>query len=54
MKAGRLILNRSLVQASVNEIDYVITHELCHRKYHHHGPAFFELLDHIMPQLGIA
>ena len=48
-KTGRLVLNRSLIQASVYEIDYVITHELCHREHHHHGPKFFELLDRMMP-----
>ena len=26
---GKLILNRSLIRASVDAIDYVITHELC-------------------------
>ncbi len=47
--AGRLLLNRSLIGAAVFEIDYVITHELCHRVHHHHGPKFFELLDRVMP-----
>jgi predicted metal-dependent hydrolase len=47
--AGRLVLNRSLIQASVYEIDYVITHELCHREHHHHGPEFFDLLNRVMP-----
>lgn len=48
-QAGRLLLNRSLIGASVYEIDYVITHELCHRVHHHHGPRFFELLSRVMP-----
>jgi len=47
--AGRLLLNRRLVQAPVDAIDYVITHELCHVAEPHHGPAFFELLDKVMP-----
>jgi predicted metal-dependent hydrolase len=47
--SGRLVLNRDLVQASVQEIDYVITHELCHRLHLHHGPAFFDLLSRVMP-----
>jgi predicted metal-dependent hydrolase len=47
--AGRLVLNRSLIHASLYEIDYVITHELCHRRHHHHGPEFFELLERVMP-----
>ncbi len=50
MTLGRkLILNRSLIRASVDAIDYVITHELCHMLHHHHGPAFYQLLDGVMP-----
>lgn len=45
--SGRLTLNRALLQAAVSEIDYVITHELCHRAYH--GRAFFDLLSRVMP-----
>lgn len=47
--AGRLLLNRRLVQAPVDAIDYVITHELCHVAEPHHGAAFFDLLDKVMP-----
>lgn len=47
--ARRLVLNRILVQASVDAIDYVITHELCHLSEPHHGPAFLHLLERIMP-----
>ena len=47
--AGRLLLNRRLVQAPVDTIDYVITHELCHMAEPHHGVAFFELLEKVMP-----
>lgn len=47
--AGRLLLNRRLVQAPVDAIDYVITHELCHVAEPHHGVAFFELLEKVMP-----
>jgi predicted metal-dependent hydrolase len=47
--AGRLLLNRRLVQAPVDAIDYVITHELCHGAEPHHGAAFFELLYKLMP-----
>lgn len=45
----RLLLNRRLVEAPTDAIDYVITHELCHLAHPHHGAAFFELLDRIMP-----
>ena len=47
--AGRLLLNRRLVQAPVDAIDYVITHELCHVQETHHGTAFIELLYKVMP-----
>ena len=46
---GKLILNRVLIRASVDAIDYVITHELCHMRHNHHGGAFFDLLDRVMP-----
>jgi predicted metal-dependent hydrolase len=45
----KLILNLSLIRSSVDAIDYVITHELCHMRFRHHGPEFFQLLDRVMP-----
>jgi predicted metal-dependent hydrolase len=47
--AGRLLLNRRLIHAPVDAIDYVITHELCHRAEPHHGQAFFDLLAAVLP-----
>ncbi len=44
-----LVLNRSLIGASTEAIDYVITHELCHIEYLHHGPEFYDLLRRVMP-----
>lgn len=46
---GRLLLNRRLIQAPLDAIDYVITHELCHIAVPHHGPEFFDLLRAILP-----
>ena len=46
---SRLLLNRRLIEAPVDAIDYVITHELCHIVAPHHGPAFFALLDRVLP-----
>jgi predicted metal-dependent hydrolase len=45
----RLLLNRRLIQAPLDAIDYVITHELCHIAVPHHGPEFHELLDRVLP-----
>jgi hypothetical protein len=47
--SGRLMLNTRLVEAPVDTIDYVITHELCHMAQPHHGPLFFKLLEKVMP-----
>lgn len=47
--AGRLLLNRRLIQAPVQAIDYVITHKPCHIAEPYHSSAFFELLIKAMP-----
>jgi hypothetical protein len=46
---GTLTLNPALIKAPRECIDYVITHELCHLKYKHHGPEFYQLLERVMP-----
>jgi predicted metal-dependent hydrolase len=46
---GMIVLNRNLVRAPRECIDYVVTHELCHVFYNDHGPAFYKLLDAKMP-----
>ena len=45
----RLLLNRRLIEAPVDTIDFVIVHELCHMAEPHHGAAFYRLLDRVMP-----
>lgn len=50
MSSGaRLLLNRRLIEAPVDAIDYVIVHELCHITEPHHGAAFYDLLQLVMP-----
>jgi hypothetical protein len=44
-----LVVNRRLVEADVDAIDFVIVHELCHLAHHDHGPAFLALLSARMP-----
>lgn len=46
---GLITLNRDLVRAPTDCIDYVIAHELCHLREHHHGPRFWGLLTRVMP-----
>lgn len=48
-KRRNLVLNRALIGASTEAIDYVITHELCHIEHPHHGREFFDLLRRVMP-----
>ena len=47
--SGRISLNPDLIRAPIACIDYVITHELIHLIHPHHGPAFYELLETLMP-----
>ena len=44
-----LTLNPDLVRAPLECIDYVITHELCHIEFSHHGPEFWTLLQQKLP-----
>lgn len=46
---GKITLNLRLMQVATDLIDYVILHELCHLKEANHSPAFYALLDHILP-----
>jgi len=46
---GTVTLNTDLIRAPKECIDYVVTHELCHLKYHDHSPEFYALLDSIIP-----
>lgn len=45
----RITLNVELVKASVDSIDYVITHELCHLLCPNHGKDFYRLLEQVLP-----
>lgn len=44
-----MLLNLKLIQTPKYCIDYVITHELAHLREYHHGPAYYALLDRLMP-----
>jgi predicted metal-dependent hydrolase len=47
-KKRRLLLNRRVIQAPVDAIDYVITHELCHILEPSHSAAFYKILAQTM------
>lgn len=44
-----IVLNIFLMQLSWEQIDYVICHELAHTKHMHHGPAFWQEVESMMP-----
>ncbi|RKZ90793.1 MAG: hypothetical protein DRR19_09035 [Candidatus Parabeggiatoa sp. nov. 1] len=48
-QTGKILLNTSLIKAPITNIDYVITHELCHLKVFNHCRAFYDLLSLVMP-----
>jgi predicted metal-dependent hydrolase len=44
-----MTLNRDLIRAPRECIDYVVTHELCHMKCRNHSPEFYTLLESVIP-----
>lgn len=51
---GNLNFNCLLVRCPAFVTDYVILHELCHRKHMNHSPAFWKTLAAVYPQYDIA
>lgn len=49
-RSAKIILNPRLMHVSVDCIDYVITHELCHVYFKNHDKNFFKLLDEKYPR----
>ncbi len=46
---GYISLNKKLIHAPIECLDYVITHELCHHKHMNHGKGFYSLLESKLP-----
>ncbi len=50
---GKITINSELIKLNPVILDYVIIHELCHLKYHNHGPDFHKLLGELVPDYKI-
>src|SRR5436305_1885791 len=48
--SGALSFNWRLVLAPHDVLDYVVVHEVCHLKEHHHGAAFWALVERRRPR----
>lgn len=46
---GNLNFNCLLLLAPPEVLDYVVVHELCHRKEMNHGPAFWAAVETVLP-----
>lgn len=47
---GNLSFNRRLILAPPDVLDYVVIHELCHRKEMNHSKEFWALVESLMPE----
>ncbi|MFR6640107.1 MAG: M48 family metallopeptidase [Christensenellales bacterium] len=45
-----ITLNLALLTLPKRLSDYVIVHELCHTEHHDHSPAFWKLVESIIPE----
>lgn len=50
---GLIALNWRIVQAPLSVIDYVVVHELTHRRYPHHRQTFWQAVETVLPDFAI-
>lgn len=50
---GNLSFNWRLILAPPQVLDYVVVHELCHRKEMNHSKQFWELVESVMPDYAV-
>ena len=50
---GLIALNWRIVQAPLSVIDYVVVHELTHRRYPHHRQTFWQAVEAVLPDYEV-
>ena len=50
---GNLNFNLLLMLAPLEVLDYVVVHELCHRKEMNHSPAFWHQVERVLPDYRV-
>lgn len=50
---GLIALNWRIIQAPLSVIDYVVVHELTHRRYPHHRKTFWQAVEAILPDYKV-
>lgn len=46
---GDIQYNWQILLAPEAVVDYLVAHEVCHLRHHHHGPAFWRLVEQVCP-----
>ncbi len=46
---GNLSYNWRIILAPENVVDYIVVHELAHRKVHNHTPEFYRVVETVLP-----
>jgi hypothetical protein len=50
---GLIALNWRIIQAPLSVMDYVVVHELMHRRYPHHRQTFWQAVEVVLPDYGV-
>ena len=52
-KNGGVVFNWRIIIAPIAIVDYVVAHELCHRRFQDHSKEFWALMQRVMPDYRV-